>query len=51
VHVPAGQEEFFMVVGVPVGSRTAPPPELDEAAQAAFAAKAQDFAPRYGRGF
>ena len=44
---PAGQEEFFMAVGVPVDSRTAPPPELDEAAQAAFAAKAQELAPRY----
>jgi quercetin dioxygenase-like cupin family protein len=44
---PAGQEEFFMAVGVPVDSRTAPPPELDEAAQAAFVAKAQELAPRY----
>jgi hypothetical protein len=48
---PAEQEEFLLVVGVPVGSRTAPPPELDEAAQAAFAAKAQELAPGYGRGF
>ena len=32
---PSGQEEFFMAVGVPVASRTAPPPEFDEAAQAA----------------
>ncbi len=44
---PAGQEEFFMAVGVPVDSRTAPSPELDEAAQAAFVAKAQELAPRY----
>ena len=44
---PSGQEEFFMAVGVPVASRTAPPPELDEAAQAAFVAKAQELAPQY----
>jgi quercetin dioxygenase-like cupin family protein len=44
---PAGQEEFFMAVGVPVDSRTAPAPELDEAAQAEFVAKAQELAPRY----
>lgn len=44
---PSGQEEFFMAVGVPVASRTAPPPELDEAAQAAFIAKAVALAPQY----
>ena len=44
---PSGQEEFFAAVGAPVGSRTAPPPELDEAAQGAFVAKARELAPRY----
>jgi quercetin dioxygenase-like cupin family protein len=44
---PPGQEEFFEAVGVPVGSRTAPPPELDEASQEAFIAKAQELAPQY----
>ena len=44
---PSGQEEFFMAVGVPVDGRTAAPPELDEAAQAAFVAKAQELAPQY----
>jgi quercetin dioxygenase-like cupin family protein len=44
---PSGQEEFFMAVGVPVDSRTAAPPELDEAAQAAFVAKAQELALQY----
>ena len=44
---PAGQEEFFLAVGVPVDGRTAEPPELDEAAQATFVAKAQELAPRY----
>ena len=44
---PSGQEEFFMAVGVPVPTRTAPPPRLDTAAQAAFRAKAEALAPRY----
>ena len=44
---PAGQEEFFVAVGVPVASRTTVPPELDEAAQASFIAKAQELAPKY----
>jgi mannose-6-phosphate isomerase-like protein (cupin superfamily) len=44
---PAGQEEFFMNVGVPVASRTAPPQELDEAGQAAFKAKAEALAPQF----
>jgi quercetin dioxygenase-like cupin family protein len=44
---PAGQEEFFMSVGVPVSSRTEPPPKLDAAGQAAFLAKAKALAPKY----
>jgi quercetin dioxygenase-like cupin family protein len=44
---PAGQEEFFAEVGVPVATRTTPPPKLDEAAQKAFIAKAGLLAPRY----
>ena len=44
---PAGQEEFFLEVGVPVATRTTPPPQLDESAQAAFKAKAAALAPRY----
>jgi quercetin dioxygenase-like cupin family protein len=44
---PAGQEEFFMKVGIPVASRTAPPPKLDEAAQAEFKAKVEALAPQY----
>ncbi len=44
---PAGQEEFFLEVGVPVPTRTAAPPKLDEAAQAAFIAKVQALAPKY----
>jgi quercetin dioxygenase-like cupin family protein len=37
---PAGQEAFFAQVGVPVATRTTPPPKLDEAAEAEFRAKA-----------
>ena len=44
---PAGQEEFFMEVGVRVATRTSPPPKLDEAAQAAFKAKVEALAPKY----
>jgi quercetin dioxygenase-like cupin family protein len=44
---PAGQEDFFAEVGVPVATRTAAPPKLDSAAQAAFKAKAEALAPKY----
>jgi quercetin dioxygenase-like cupin family protein len=44
---PAGQEEFFMAVGVPVAHRTEPPPALDAAATSAFIAKAVALAPQY----
>ena len=44
---PAGQEEFFMRLGVTVANRTAEPPKMDEAARAAFLVKAQALAPQY----
>jgi quercetin dioxygenase-like cupin family protein len=44
---PAGQEEFFMAVGVPVASRTAPAPKLDAAAEAALKAKVEALATQY----
>ena len=44
---PPGQEEFFVAVGDPGPSRTAPPPELDEATQAARKAKAEALALQY----
>ncbi len=44
---PAGQEEFFAAVGVPVATRTAPPPTPDAAALAAFKAKSEALAPAY----
>ncbi len=47
ICAPAGQEAFFLAVGVPVASRTAAPPKLDAAGQAAFQAKAAALAPKY----
>jgi len=44
---PAGQEDFFLELGVPVATRTTPPPVLDAAAQAEFRAKAAGLAPKY----
>jgi quercetin dioxygenase-like cupin family protein len=44
---PAGQEEFFMAVGIPLPTRTTPPPKLDPAAQAAFKKKAEALAANY----
>ena len=44
---PAGQEEFFTLVGQPVATRTQAPPPLDAGGQAAFIAKAQELAPKY----
>lgn len=44
---PSGQEEFFSLVGVPVATRTAPPPPLDEKAQHELMAKVKALAPKY----
>jgi quercetin dioxygenase-like cupin family protein len=44
---PAGQEEFFKEVGVPVATRTTAPPALDKDAEAAFVAKVKALAPKY----
>jgi hypothetical protein len=44
---PSGQEEFFLLVGQPVATRTEAPPKLDAGAQAAFIAKSQGLAPDY----
>ena len=44
---PAGQEEFFLEIGIPVANRTAPPPKLNEADQLALKAKSQNLAPKY----
>ena len=44
---PAGQEEFFTLVGQPVATRTEPPAPLDPQAEDAFRAKAEALAPRF----
>ena len=44
---PAGQEEFFTLVGQPVATRTQAPPPIDADAQAAFITKSQALAPEY----
>ena len=44
---PAGQENFFQQVGVPVATRTTPPPKLDKDQQQQFMEKAKALAPKY----
>jgi quercetin dioxygenase-like cupin family protein len=44
---PAGQEKFFLEIGVPVATRTTPPPKLDKDAQEKLAAKVKELAPKY----
>ena len=44
---PPGQEEFFMEIGVPVATRTTPPPKLDDEAEAEFKAKVAALAQKY----
>ena len=47
ICAPAGQDEFFAEVGVPLATRTTPPPKLDKEAEAAFMKKARELAPKY----
>jgi quercetin dioxygenase-like cupin family protein len=44
---PAGQEAFFMAVGDPVDSRTAPPPKLSKAEQAERVQRAKALSAKY----
>jgi quercetin dioxygenase-like cupin family protein len=44
---PAGLEEFFMAVGDPVGSRTAPPPSLNKEEQAERIQRAKSLSAKY----
>ena len=44
---PAGQEEFFTLVGEPVATRTQAPPPLDDASRASFIAKSRALAPEF----
>jgi quercetin dioxygenase-like cupin family protein len=44
---PAGQEKFFMEVGVPVATRTTAPPKLSEEEERVLIAKVVGLAPKY----
>jgi quercetin dioxygenase-like cupin family protein len=44
---PAGQEKFFLEVGVLVATRTTPPSRLSEKEQAVFIEKVKALAPKY----
>lgn len=44
---PAGLEEFFMAIGDPVDTRTAPPPQLSKEEQAERIQRAKSLAARY----
>ena len=44
---PAGNDRFFVEVGVPVATRTTPPPKLDGKQMAEFLEKAKAVAPKY----
>jgi quercetin dioxygenase-like cupin family protein len=44
---PAGADDFFAEVGVPVATRTASPPKLEPGAQAEFIARVVALAPKY----
>jgi quercetin dioxygenase-like cupin family protein len=44
---PAGVEELFLEIGVPVETRTTPPPKPDAAAEETFRARAEALAPKY----
>jgi quercetin dioxygenase-like cupin family protein len=47
ICAPAGQEKFFLEIGVPVATRTTPPPILNATEQAAFIEKVKILAPKY----
>lgn len=44
---PAGQEEFFLEIGVPVPTRTTPPPKPDPSVEEAMKTKIAALAPKY----
>jgi quercetin dioxygenase-like cupin family protein len=47
MRTPAGQELFFIAVGDPVDSRTAPPPRLSQQEQAERIERAKALAPKF----
>ena len=47
ICAPAGNDRFFLEVGVPVATRTTPPPKLDGKQMAEFVQRAKAIAPKY----
>jgi quercetin dioxygenase-like cupin family protein len=47
ICAPAGMDEFFLEIGVPVASRTTPAPKPDKAAETAMMAKVTALLPKY----
>ena len=47
ICAPAGNERFFLEVGVPVAGRTTPPAKLNEKEMGEFIQKARAIAPKY----
>jgi quercetin dioxygenase-like cupin family protein len=47
IYSPAGQEDFFLEIGIPVATRTTAPPQRDPVEQADFRKKAAALAPKY----
>ncbi len=47
ICAPAGQEDFFAQLAVPVPTRTTPPPKPTPEAEEEFKKKAQELAPKY----
>jgi quercetin dioxygenase-like cupin family protein len=47
ICAPAGNDRFFMEIGVPVATRTTAPPKLNEKEMAEFVEKARSIAPKY----
>ena len=47
ICAPAGNDRFFQEVGVPVATRTTPPPKMDGKQMAEFLAKARAITPKY----
>jgi quercetin dioxygenase-like cupin family protein len=47
ICAPAGQDEFFLAVGVPLAGRTTIPPQPDDATKAEMMAKITTLLPKY----
>lgn len=47
ICAPAGQDEFFLEIGIPVDGRTSPAPKLSESEAEALKAKVAALAPKY----